>query len=252
MDVSLRGVRPKRGPGSLDSNCGKDPPSEDSEAMSKSAVNLPNNERHWFAVYTTSRHEKRVARHLEQRAIENFLPVYRTQHRWKDGSRVTLDLPLFPGYVLVHIRTKDRVGVLEVPGVVSLVGTVSQPAALPDHEVEALRTGLDPMRVEPHPLLTAGQVVRIKSGALAGIEGIIVRKKSGYRVVLTLDLLMQSIAIEVDGDDVEPVDASLPLTNATDRNIEQPQQSPLYQLKCLDSYPESTGVIPLAAMARPV
>ena len=217
----------------------------------KAAIACSSNERHWFAVYTTSRHEKQVARHLHQRQIEHFLPVYRTQHRWKDGSRVVLDLPLFPGYVLVRIRGNDRVGVLEVPGVVSMVGTLSHPAPLPDLEVEALRAGLDPTRAVPHPLLTTGQRVRIRTGALAGIEGIVVRRKGGYRVVLTLDLLMQSIAIEVDGDDVELLDASIPLAlEVTDKEIKQPQRSPLYQLNCLDSYPELTVGIPFNAMAR--
>lgn len=194
----------------------------------------------WFAVYTTSRHEKRVTRHLEQRGIEHFLPLYRAQHQWKDGSMAVVDLPLFPGYVFVRIDTRERVGVLEVPGVISMVGTGSRPAPLPDFEVEALRAGLDPRRAEPHPLLSVGERVRIRVGALAGLEGIVLRKKNGFRVVLTLDLLMQSIAIEVDGDDVEPVETSFPLTlEATDKAIEQPQRAPLYQFKCLDSYPNS-------------
>jgi len=163
--------------------------------------------RHWFAVYTTCRHEKRVARNLERRQIEHFLPMYRTQHTWKDGTRATLDLPLFPGYVFVRIDLHDRIGVLEVPGVVSMIGTARQPAPLPELEVEALRVGLDPSKAEPHPLLTVGQRVRITRGALSGVEGIVVRKKSGLQVVLTLSLLMQSIAIEVGGDDVELVDS---------------------------------------------
>lgn len=193
----------------------------------------------WFAVYTTCRHERRVARHLEQREIEHFLPVYRAQRKWKDGSRPLLDLPLFPGYVFVRINSGERVSVLEVPGVVSIIGTASHPVPLPDFEVEALRTGLDPMRVEPHPLLTVGQRVRIKCGALAGIEGIVVRRKGSLRVVLTLDLLMQSIAIEVDGDDVEALDASSPLTlEVTNKEIERAQRVPLYEFNCLDSYPE--------------
>lgn len=209
----------------------------------KAATSVVSTMRRWFAVYTTSRHEKRVAQHLEQRQIEHFLPVYRAQHRWKDGSRVSLDLPLFPGYVFVRIVAHDRVGVLEVPGVVSMIGTGSRPVPLPDFEMEILRSGLDPTRAEPHPLLTVGQKVRIKVGALSGLEGIVVRRKSGFRVVLTLDLLMQSIAIEVDGDDVEPVDASFPPTlEATDKEIEQPQRAPLYQFKCLDSYPEPSLV----------
>ena len=183
-------------------------PSEDGEALFKNGsiparVSAPNSARHWFAVYTTCRHEKRVARHLGQRQIEHFLPTYRTQHAWKDGTRATLDLPLFPGYVFVRIDLSDRVGVLEVPGVVSMIGTAKKPAPLPELEMEALRTGLDPAKAEPYPLLTVGQRVRITRGPLAGVEGIVVRKKSGLQVVLTLSLLMQSIAIEVSGDDVE-------------------------------------------------
>jgi transcription antitermination factor NusG len=215
------------------------PPSEDGEAMRRNAIELlSGTERRWFAVYTTCRHEKRVARHLEQRQIENFLPLYRAQHKWKDGSRALVDLPLFPGYVFVRIESRNRCGVLAVPGVVSMIGTATRPAPLPDLEVETLRAGLDPMRTEPHPLLIVGQRVRIKAGALAGVEGIVVRKKSGMRVVLTLSLLMQSIAIEVDGDDVELVGTPSSLTlEATDKKIEQPQRNPLYEFKCLDSLP---------------
>jgi transcription antitermination factor NusG len=220
------------------------PPSEDGEAMRKRAINSSQNpERRWFAVYTTCRHEKRVARHMEQRQIEHFLPIYRTQHRWKDGSRVMVDLPLFPGYVFVHTDLRDRVRVLAVPGVVSIIGTTSRPAPLPDFEVEALRAGLDPTRAEPHPLLTLGQRVRIKAGPLAGVEGIVARKKSALKVVLTLSLLMQSIAIEVDGDDVELTDTSSPLTlEVTDKDIEQLQRRPLYKFNCLDSYFDSSSV----------
>jgi transcription antitermination factor NusG len=143
-----------------------------------------------------------------------------------------VDLPLFPGYVFVRIDSGNRVGVLAVPGVVSMIGTASRPAPLPDFEVEKLRTGLDPMRAEPHPLVTVGQHVRIKTGALAGVEGIVIRKKSGIRVVLTLSLLMQSIAIEVDGDDVEFLETSFSLLlKAThkEKEIEQPERLPLYQ-----------------------
>ena len=133
------------------------PPSEDGEAMRKNAVNLSSStERRWFAVYTTCRHEKRVAQHLEQRHIEHFLPLYRTQHRWKDGSHVVVDLPLFPGYVFVRVDSRNRVGVLAVPGVVSMIGTALRPAPLPDFEVEKLWSGLDPVRAEPHHSWAAG------------------------------------------------------------------------------------------------
>src|SRR5580658_676323 len=97
----------------------------------------------WFAVYTISRHEKRVALHLTQRQIEYYLPLYRSARKWSDGSRVTLELPLFPGYLFVHIRRTERVRVLEVPGALAVVGgSGREPIAMPDEAIDALRTGL--------------------------------------------------------------------------------------------------------------
>jgi transcription antitermination factor NusG len=142
------------------------------------------------------------------REIEHYLPLYRTQRKWSDGSRVTLDLPLFPGYIFVHIERRQRVRVLEVPGVLAVVvGTGGEPAALPEADIEALRSGLPLRHVEPHPLLNVGQRARIRSGAFAGMEGIVVRKKNSFRVVLTLDTIMQSFAVEVDGNELEPLDS---------------------------------------------
>ena len=180
----------------------------------------------WFAVYTTCRHEKKIAGHFENRGIEHYLPLYRSQRRWKDGSRVTLDQPLFPGYVFVRIGREQRVPVLEVPGVLCVVGkSGSQPTPLPEFEIETLRSALDPLRVEPYPMLTAGQRVRINSGALSGIEGIVVRQKNSLRVVITLELILQSIAVEVNAEDLEPVDpnaAGLPLQQAVSGNWLKP------------------------------
>ena len=79
-------------------------------------------ESNWFAVYTASRHEKRVAQHLTQREIEFYLPLYRSARKWRDGSKVTLELPLFPGYLFVHIKRSERVRVLNVPGALAVVG----------------------------------------------------------------------------------------------------------------------------------
>ncbi len=158
----------------------------------------------WFALYTTSRHEKRVAEYLNLRQIECYLPLYRSERKWSDGSRVTLELPLFPGYLFIHIGRNERGRVLAVPGAVAVVGgTGGEPAPLPDLTIEALRSGLQLRRAQPHPLLTAGQRVRIRSGALAGFEGIVVRGKNRCRVVMTLEHLMQSYAVEVDSDDLE-------------------------------------------------
>lgn len=160
----------------------------------------------WFALYTSSRHEKRVAEHLGQREIEHFLPLYRSKRKWKDGSHVTLDLPLFAGYVFVHIGRRERGRVLEVPGAVALVmGTGGLPAPIPDTTIQALRFGLREREAEPHPLLTTGQRARICCGAFAGLDGIVIRKRNGCRVVLTLENIMRSFSVELGVEDLEPL-----------------------------------------------
>lgn len=163
----------------------------------------------WYAVYTTCRHEKRVADHFAQREIEHFLPLYVAQRKWRDGSKVKLDLPLFPCYIFVRIARQERVRVLSVPGVLTLVGgTGGEPARLPEAALDALRTGLRESRVEPHPLLTAGQQVLIRRGAFAGMKGIVSRRKNGLRVVITLEQIMQSMAVEMDEGDLEPIETA--------------------------------------------
>jgi len=158
----------------------------------------------WYAAYTHSHHEKRVASHFTGRQIESFLPLYATRHRWKNRCEMKLELPLFPNYVFVRIDARERVRVLEVPGVVSLVGFGRTLAPLPDFEIEALRSGLGRLKIEPHPYLVIGEWVRIKCGPMAGMEGVLVRKKNNFRVVLALDAIMQSVAVEIDADDLEP------------------------------------------------
>jgi transcription antitermination factor NusG len=159
----------------------------------------------WFAVYTSSRHEKWVTTNLMQRQIESFLPLYEKVHHWSKRTPVRLKLPLFPNYVFVHTPPQGRISVLAVPGVIAIVGRGNVPSPLPDHEIEMLRSSLEQGRFEPHPYLGAGERVRIRSGALEGIEGIVVRRKNEVRVVLTLELIQRSVAIEVDTDCLEPV-----------------------------------------------
>ncbi len=159
----------------------------------------------WYAAYTAPRHEKRVSQQMDERQIHCFLPLYRSVRRWKD-RRKQLDLPLFPGYVFVHLALRDRLRVLQLPGVVQLVSFCGKPAALPDAEIEALRNGLEGnVRAEPHPYLAVGRRVRIRGGSVAGLEGILVRRKQKFRVVLSVALIQRSIAIEVDEADVEPL-----------------------------------------------
>jgi transcription antitermination factor NusG len=159
----------------------------------------------WYAAYTSANHEKRVAEQLAVRAVDHFLPLYSSVHRWKD-RRVMLKLPLFPGYVFVHMALRDKLRVQQVPGVARLVGFDGTPAALPEEEIERLKKGLaGGVRAEPHPFLTVGRRVRIKGGPLAGVEGIVIRRKNGIRLVLSLNLIQRAAAVEVEGADLEDV-----------------------------------------------
>lgn len=158
----------------------------------------------WYAAYTSANHEKRVAKQLVVRSVEHFVPLYESVRRWKD-RKVRLQLPLFPGYVFVRLALRDRLRVLQVPGVARLVGFNGLPCALPDSEIEALKAGLaGGIRAEPHPYLTVGRRVRVKAGPLAGMEGVLTRKKNGARFVISLDLIMRSVAVDVDALELEP------------------------------------------------
>lgn len=158
----------------------------------------------WFAVYTTPRHEKHVSEILAECQIETFLPLYRTRRHWKKSRPVVLELPLFPTYVFARIERRVRGAILGTPGVLSIVGSPREAWPLPDLEIEALRSGLLEREIEPHPYLTVGEKVRIKTGVMAGIEGILVRKKNDFRVVLSLNMIMRSVAVEVNAEEVEP------------------------------------------------
>ena len=159
----------------------------------------------WFAAYTTPRHEKAVVRQLDVHRVESFLPLYSSVRRWKNGCRVKVNRPLFPSYVFVHVRRRDSVKVLQLPGVLSIVSAGREPSALPHSEIESLRSGLPLRQFEPHPYLVAGEKVRITAGSLAGMIGVLVRKKNEFRVVLTLDLIRQSVSVEIDVDEIEPL-----------------------------------------------
>lgn len=168
-------------------------------------ITFPRTTPQWFAAYTASRHEKHVSAQLAERRVESFLPLYQTVHNWKNRTRARLELPLFPSYVFVRIPPGEKGAVLQVPGVLSLVGSKKEAWALPDFEIEALRAGLGQRRPEPHPYLVVGDRVRITSGPLAGMEGVLAKKKNGLRVVLTLEHIMKSVSVEVGLDEVEPV-----------------------------------------------
>ncbi len=154
----------------------------------------------WFATYTRSRYEKLVARELGERDVECFLPLYEPiRRRNKNRS----ELPLFPGYVFVHIYARDRLNVLQVPGVVRLVSFNGVPAPVDDAEIETLRNVLTRgLHAEPYPYVKVGEKVEILGGPLTGLSGKVLRKNNRFRVILSVDLLERSIAVEVDAIDL--------------------------------------------------
>jgi transcription antitermination factor NusG len=152
----------------------------------------------WYAAYTSANHEKRVAHELGRRSVECYLPLYGSVRRWKD-RRVRLELPLFPGYVFVRMAIAERLRVLQVPGVARLVGFEGHPAAVPDEDITAIRACLaGGHALLPHRYLGRGQRVRVLSGPLAGLTGVVVRQKKQARLVLSFDLLMRSVAVELE------------------------------------------------------
>ncbi|SRR5258708_5630902 len=159
----------------------------------------------WYALHTCARHEKYVAEQIKQRRISCFLPLYRSVRRWKD-RRKELDLVLFPGYVFVRVGPQDHLRVLRLAGVVRFVSFSGHPAPVPEAEIECLmnRAKSGARRLEPHPYLTVGRRVRIRSGPLTQAQGILVRRKDKFRVVLSLNLIMRSVSVEVDEADIEP------------------------------------------------
>jgi len=159
----------------------------------------------WYAAYTAPNHEKRVAEQLDCRSIQHLLPTYESRRRWQDRYKI-LHLPLFPGYVFVRMALEDRLQVLTIPGVVHLVGVNHRPSPIPEPEIESVRTCMDrQLRLEPYPYLRVGRRVRVRNGALAGLEGVLVRKKNRHRLVLSLHLIERAVATEIEASDVVPL-----------------------------------------------
>lgn len=159
---------------------------------------------HWYAVFACTNREKLVASHLESRGIEHFLPLYESVRRWSD-RRVRLQIPLFPGYLFVYVALRDRLPVLTVPGVVKLVCVAGRPVPLAAEIIQTLREGIKGIAAQPYPYLTVGQRVSICSGPLKGLTGILLRRKSGPRVVVSIDAIERSFLADISADHLVPV-----------------------------------------------
>ena len=159
----------------------------------------------WYAVFTLPQNEKSAARQLAMREVETFLPTYETVKVWKNRQRVRTVLPLFPTYLFARIDCRQRRRVLESPGVIHIVGSSRAHVPIPDAEIDWLRAGMREKTLEPFHDLVVGKKVRIKTGSMEGVEGVLVRKGNGLKFVLSLKLINQHAAIEIGAEDLEPI-----------------------------------------------
>jgi transcription antitermination factor NusG len=157
----------------------------------------------WYAVYTRHQHEKNVARALAGKGFDAFLPLYVAVHRWKDRDK-KLSLPLFPCYVFLRCPLERWQPILTIPGVHSVLGFGGKRSMIPDSEVEAIRRMVgSPLKAEPHPFLKCGDRVQLRAGPLQGLEGILLRKRNIWKLVVSVQMLQRSVAVEVDASMVE-------------------------------------------------
>jgi len=155
----------------------------------------------WYALLVGSNQEKRVADGLDCRHIEHYLPCIMSARQWKD-RRVTLKMPLFPGYIFVKIALAERMRVLTVPRTISLVCVGSRPAEILEEEILSVQLGIQHGNAELSPSLKEGQRVMITSGVMSGLQGVLLRRQNSTRVVISLDSISRAFAVEVDSDSV--------------------------------------------------
>jgi transcription antitermination factor NusG len=162
----------------------------------------------WYAVHTRHQHEKLVAERLLNKGFEVFLPLYTEVRQWRDRTK-RLELPLFSCYVFLRGDMDRQLPIVTTPGVHGMLATGGKLSGIPEEEIEAVRSVVENrVNVEPYPFLNCGDLVRVKSGALNGLEGFLVRKKGQTRLVVSVSLLERSIAVEVDVSAVERVAGS--------------------------------------------
>jgi transcription antitermination factor NusG len=178
-------------------------------------VNEGQADQSWHVIYTRHQHEKTVAQVLSSKGFEVFLPLFAAVHRWKDRDKRML-LPLFPCYVFLKGGLDRRQDIVTTPGMYAFVGPQNRAAVIPTEEIDAIRRAAESsVRIEPHPFLKCGDHVRVKSGPLEGVEGILTRKKNLFRLVLSVELLRQAVALDIDAYLVEKISSQSPATGST-------------------------------------
>lgn len=161
----------------------------------------------WYAIHTRPRHEKWIVEQLHEKRVFTFLPLLRQIHQWSD-RRARVEVPMFSCYAFVRIAqtTEERLRVLRTPGVFGFVGSEKQGISIPNEQIESLRAAIrEKMPCSMHPFIRTGQRVRVRGGSLDGIEGILVRQGGDQSLVVSVELLCRSVAIRVEGYDIELV-----------------------------------------------
>jgi transcription antitermination factor NusG len=162
----------------------------------------------WFALQVRTRNEASVADQLRRLGYQGFLPLYKLRKRWSDRIK-EVDAPLFPGYLFCRFDPQDRLPILKTPGVMQIVGFKNGPAAVEESEIRSLQTLVSAgVPHQPWPFLAAGDRVRIESGPLLGLEGILTEVRRSHRLILSVTLLQRSVAVEIDSALVTAIDPS--------------------------------------------
>ena len=159
----------------------------------------------WYALLTRARHEKAVAQRLQERGVATFLPLATEVHRWSDRKKI-VQIPLFACYVFARFgaAAAERLRVLRVDGVLNLVGSRGEGAPIPDDQIESVRILLqEQLPWSEHPFLKIGQRVRVRSGALDGMEGVLVSRNGDRSLVISIDAIQRSLAVRVEGYQIE-------------------------------------------------
>jgi transcription antitermination factor NusG len=161
----------------------------------------------WYAVHTRARHEKMVSERLREQGITTFLPTVKETHSWSDRKKV-VELPLFSCYVFAQFQpgNPERLRVVQTDGVLQIVGVRGEGTPIPQEQIEAVRAVLaERLPWSSHPFLKIGQRVRIRSGALNGVEGILIARNGDRTLVVSVDVIQRSLAVRIEGYAVEPI-----------------------------------------------
>jgi transcription antitermination factor NusG len=159
----------------------------------------------WYALAVRYQHEQQTEKALRSKGLETLVPLYRSQRQWSDRVK-EIDVPVFGGYVLCHFPLTQRIQVTDTPGVGKIVGFGGAPAALEDSEIDGIRLVMESkQRWTPWPYLKAGDRVRVERGPMRGLEGTLLRTKDALRLVIGVELLQRSMAVELDRTVIEPV-----------------------------------------------